>query len=229
MTMAIRSKLSHNDCGAGHIAAADCIVLCSPNSCSFLLSSFSCAWICVTKPECICDQICEKGPHLAKLTIAVRSFVVGHVNLGRSSDFSMNRQYDALTNLWPSFTEMHWPKTEFRFRQTARDTYRQLRYRSRRWQYSNINYMVTQSSLVTVYLQDSYKYVFTYKLYEETETHTETLNLYAHYVKGVWCFSIIIIKVDRTRILCVISLQVCCVTSKFLDTYDDLCTIVGCC
>ncbi len=37
-----------------------------------------------------CDRICEKGPHPAKFTFAVRSFVVGHVDLGRSPDFFMN-------------------------------------------------------------------------------------------------------------------------------------------
>ncbi len=39
----------------------------------------------------VCDRICEKGPHPAKLTFPVRSFVAGHVNLGRSSDFFTNR------------------------------------------------------------------------------------------------------------------------------------------
>ncbi len=37
-----------------------------------------------------CDRICEKGPLPAKLTFALCSFVVGHVDLGRSADFFMN-------------------------------------------------------------------------------------------------------------------------------------------
>ncbi len=71
-----------------------------------------------------CDRICEKGPHPAKLTFAVRSFVVGHVDLRQSFDFCTDSQYDLLTNLWPSFTAMQWSTTELRFRQTARATYR---------------------------------------------------------------------------------------------------------
>ncbi len=39
----------------------------------------------------ICVRICEKGPHPAKQTFPVRSFVAGHVDLGRLSDFFTNR------------------------------------------------------------------------------------------------------------------------------------------
>ncbi len=62
----------------------------SGNNQGGLLSMFS-TIVCGTLLTCpminICDRICEKGPYLAKLTFPVCSFVAGHVDLGRSSDF----------------------------------------------------------------------------------------------------------------------------------------------